>query len=344
MNWGYALSYGFLLTLGMLEVVLETKEERKRAMLFILLALAFTLTYVITTPGTKYRAPFDSVMAVMAASALWRLYEAWRAKKNSPPTIGRILSVESLNDRLQSETLIVTPTYNEHANIASFIASISERQVDLLIVDDGSPDGTAEEARRVASTMTTRVWLMRRPKKLGLGTAYTDAFTWVLANQPVYKVILSMDADFSHDPTKVMELATAARDNGFAIGSRYVQGGRCPDWPLRRRLLSRSANFYARTIIGLRDRSFRINDATAGFVAWRRDVLKHVIASDPRSNGYAFLIETKLAAVQAGFSPKEIPITFTDRRHGVSKISKAVIWESAVLPWKLLFKGEKRGK
>lgn len=183
-----------------------------------------------------------------------------------------------------------------------------------------------------------RVLLMSRRGKFGFGTAFTDAFGWVLAQENEYRVILSMDADFSYDPIKVPELVAAAREPGFAVGSRYVSGGSCPDWPLRRRVLSRGANLYASTIIGLRDRAFRINDATAGFVAWRRDVLERVLAADPKSQGYAFLIETKLAAVRADFIPNEIPITFKDRLLGVSKINKNVIWESAMLPWKLLFR------
>lgn len=251
----------------------------------------------------------------------------------------RIISIEPLNSRPVGTTLIVTPTFNERDNIVTFVKEISERSsADLLIVDDGSPDGTAVAARAAAIAAPMRVWLMSRPGKLGLGTAYTDAFSWVLEHENAYRVILSMDADFSHDPAKVPELVAAALESGFAIGSRYASGGSCPDWPLQRRLLSRWANLYARNIISIRDRAFRINDATSGFVAWRRDVLERVIASDPKCNGYAFLIETKLASVLAGFSPTEIPIVFKDRRHGVSKISKLVILESATLPWKLLFR------
>lgn len=251
----------------------------------------------------------------------------------------RVISVEALNERPAKSSLVVTPTFNERENIAEFIRQTGEHgAADLMIVDDGSPDGTADEARRAASSAPMRVILMRRPGKLGLGTAYTDAFRWVLENEPGYQVVISMDADFSHDPSKVRELTGAASQSGFAIGSRYAKGGSCPDWPLRRRILSRWANLYARTIIGLRHPGFRVNDATAGFVAWSREALSRVLAFEPKSNGYAFLIETKLAAFLAGFRPTEIPITFTDRLHGVSKISKIVILESAILPWKLLFR------
>ncbi len=251
----------------------------------------------------------------------------------------RIISVEGLNDRSAGRALIVVPTYNERQDIRAFIEAIGLRsEADLLIVDDGSPDGTAEAAKIAASSAPMRVLLMRRPRKLGLGTAYTDAFRWILRHETGYDVVVSMDADFSHGPEKVPALTAMARESGFAIGSRYVSGGACRDWPLHRRLLSRWANLYASAIIRLRHPRFRIHDATSGFAAWSRNALERVMAADPKSDGYAFAVETKLAAVLAGYVPKELPITFKDRTHGTSKISKAVILESALLPWRILLR------
>lgn len=250
----------------------------------------------------------------------------------------RVLSIEVLNDRPAGSAVAVIPTYNERDNIKELVEAIGRTQTDIFFVDDASPDGTADFIREVARSATVRVWLMKRGGKLGLGTAYVDAFSWLLAEAPSYDVLLEMDADFSHEPAKLPELIAASRSAGISIGSRYVPGGDCPDWPWRRRWLSHYANVYARVVLGLRFKKFSVHDATAGFVAWRRDVLQKVLARRPGSNGYAFQIETKLFALRDGHIPVEVPIIFHDRRKGDSKISRAIVVEAVLLPWKLLVK------
>ncbi|MFA5854017.1 MAG: polyprenol monophosphomannose synthase [Patescibacteria group bacterium] len=250
----------------------------------------------------------------------------------------RVLSIESLNDCPAGAAVAVIPTYNESDNINELIEAIGRTQTDIFFVDDASPDGTAERIREAARKATTRVWLMKRSGKLGLGTAYVDAFGWLLENAPHYDVLLEMDADFSHEPAKVPELVRASRAAGVSVGSRYVPGGDCPDWPWRRRWLSHYANVYARVVLGLRFSKFSVHDATAGFVAWRRDVLEKVLARRPGSNGYAFQIETKLFAALGGHVPVEVPIVFRDRRKGRSKISRSIVFEAMILPWKLLLR------
>ena len=219
----------------------------------------------------------------------------------------RITGIESLNRMPSRGVLIVTPTYNESGNVAAFMDAVAKVGCDLLIVDDASPDGTSDIVRSKAAAAPMPVFLMSRRGKLGLGTAYVDAYAWVLSTRPDYKVIVQMDVDFSHDPAMVPRLAEAAERCGVAIGSRYVTGGSAPDWPLRRRFLSRGANVYAKTLIHLRFGSFDIQDATAGFVAWRRDALEKVFGSPVMSNGYAFQIETKLRATFEGYVPQELP-------------------------------------
>lgn len=250
----------------------------------------------------------------------------------------RVLSVEALNDRPAGSAVAVIPTYNERDNIKELVEAIGRTRTDIFFVDDASPDGTADFIREVARDAMVRVWLMKRGGKLGLGTAYVDAFGWLLAEVPGYDVLLEMDADFSHEPAKLPELVAASRASGISVGSRYVPGGDCPDWPLNRRLLSYYANVYARLVLGLRFSKFSVHDATAGYVAWRRDVLQKVLARRPASNGYAFQIETKLLAALDGHVPVEIPIVFRDRRKGRSKISRAIVLEAMILPWKLLLR------
>lgn len=250
----------------------------------------------------------------------------------------RVLSIASLNDCPAGAAVAVIPTYNESDNINELIEAIGRTQTDIFFVDDASPDGTAERIREAARKATRRVWIMKRAGKLGLGTAYVDAFGWLLENAPSYDVLLEMDADFSHEPARVPELVRTSRAVGVSVGSRYVPGGDCPDWPRRRRWLSHYANVYARVVLGLRFPKFTVHDATAGFVAWRRDVLEKVLTRQPESNGYAFQIETKLFAVHDGCTPVEVPIVFRDRRKGKSKISRSIVLEAIVLPWRLLLK------
>jgi len=247
----------------------------------------------------------------------------------------RILSIETLNQAPMHGLLTVAPTYDEKENVAEFMARVAAEGSDLLIVDDASPDGTAEIVRQTAAALKVRVSLMCRRGKLGLGTAYVDAYRWVLAHQPAYDVIVQMDVDFSHEPSMIPKLAAAARSSGVAVGSRYVLGGSMPDWPFHRRLLSWGANLYARTILNLRFGGYQLYDGTAGFVAWRRDALARVFSAPIMSRGYAFQIETKFRATRQGYRPVELPITFRDRRLGVSKISRAIVFETLLLPWKI---------
>lgn len=253
----------------------------------------------------------------------------------------RVLGVEVLNEAPARDVLVVVPTYNERENIADFIEAVAAEGCDLLFVDDASPDGTADVIRAKAVTTRTRVTLMRRRGKLGLGTAYMDAYRWILSAPPDGRVVVQMDADFSHEPSRIVRLAEAAAASGVAVGSRYVQGGKMPGWPLRRRLLSHGANLYAETILRARHGGYALHDSTAGFVAWRRDALQAVFAEPVMSNGYAFQIETKFRASRCGFRPVELPITFPDRSRGVSKIDRSIIFEALLLPWKL--DGKRKG-
>jgi dolichol-phosphate mannosyltransferase len=247
----------------------------------------------------------------------------------------RVISVEKLNGSPRHGILIVTPTYNEKGNLAAFMSGAGRSGADLLIVDDASPDGTAGTARELAAGYPGEAWLMRRRGKLGLGTAYADAFAWVLRERPDVTVVVQMDADASHDPAAIADLVAAARASGVGIGSRYVAGGSTPDWPLVRRLLSHYANVYARLVLGLRYHGFALRDATAGYVAWRMDAFRKVFSRPIMSNGYAFQVETKLKALLAGYVPKETPIAFHDRRWGASKMGFGVIWEAVIMPWRI---------
>lgn len=247
-------------------------------------------------------------------------------------TSSRVLDITNLNSTPAGSAIIVTPTYCEGENIHKFIQKTAAINTDLLIVDDASPDDTERIARMTARTAGTRIVLMRRRKKLGLGTAYLDAYHYLL-RKAAYPVIVQMDADFSHPHNAVKELIRNANDYGFALGSRYIPGGSTPDWPFSRKLLSYSANLYANTIFFLRF-GFRIADVTSGFVAWRSDVLTDVLSYDIRSEGYAFQMETKLAAIKSGYSGKEIPICFKDRRSGASKINHRIIIEALKFPWR----------
>ncbi len=247
----------------------------------------------------------------------------------------RIIGVVALNDRPSRQTLVVTPTYNERDNIAAFIEAVGCADADLMIVDDNSPDGTADLVMTEGKNAAMRVWLMRRKNKAGLGTAYLDAYRWLIETGHPYEVIVQMDADFSHEPSFIPILAAAGKKSGVAIGSRYVPGGAHPEWPLRRQLLSFCANLYARAALALRFGKFGVRDSTAGFVAWRSDALKKVFSEEIKSNGYAFQIETKFRATRLGYRPVELPITFRDRSRGVSKISRRIILEALLLPWRI---------
>jgi len=224
-----------------------------------------------------------------------------------------------------TKALVIVPTYNEKENIAHMIHAIMglEEPFDLLVVDDGSPDGTAQIVKDLQATYPQRLFLIERSGKLGLGTAYVTGFKWGL--QQNYEYFLEIDADFSHNPLDLVRLLRTCRDENFdvAIGSRYVTGVNVVNWPMSRVLLSYYASAYVRLITGM---PFR--DATAGFVCYRDMVLKTILQEPIKFIGYAFQIEMKFKAWKYGFKIKEIPIIFTDRTAGASKMSRGIIREA----------------
>lgn len=224
-----------------------------------------------------------------------------------------------------SDRIVIIPTYNEKENIVRMIDKVFslERDFHILVVDDGSPDGTAELVRERQGQYQGRLFLMEREGKLGLGTAYIAGFRWGLARD--YQFFFEMDADFSHNPDDLLRLydACANQGGGVAVGSRYVKGGKLENWPFDRILLSYGASLYVRFITFM-----PVNDPTAGFVCYRREVLEAIDLDKIRFIGYAFQIEMKFAAHLLGFKIIEVPITFTDRIEGVSKMSKNIVREA----------------
>ena len=233
--------------------------------------------------------------------------------------------------------LVVTPTYNERENIESLSRGVLASPVrpDYLIVDDGSPDGTGELADELASR-EPRLQVLHRPGKLGLGSAYRQAFRRALESG--YDAVVSMDGDWSHDPQYLPALVEGARTADLVIGSRYLNGISVVNWDLSRLILSTLANQYARWVTGL---PFR--DCTSGFQCLTRRALEAIGLEEIRTSGYSFLIELKYRVVDAGLSGIEVPIVFTQRRAGTSKISKAEIARSMVTPWKMRLGLWKRG-
>ncbi|HZK75499.1 MAG TPA: polyprenol monophosphomannose synthase [Candidatus Kapabacteria bacterium] len=234
--------------------------------------------------------------------------------------------------------LIIIPTYNEQENIVRIVHEVFAQQplsgdveLNILIVDDNSPDGTSEivrEMQKREDPQFTHIHLLTRPGKMGLGTAYVTGFKYGLAEG--YEYIFEMDADFSHDPKEIPKFLHEIQNYDLVIGSRYIPGAHISNWPRRRLLLSYNANLYARMITGI-----PVRDATAGFKCFRRKVLEAIDLDDIRSNGYAFQIEMHFRAWRKGFRIKEIPITFTDRDAGTSKMSRAIVREAAGMVWKL---------
>lgn len=228
--------------------------------------------------------------------------------------------------------LVVTPTYNEADNIGQVISLVLALPASfhLLVVDDGSPDGTGDLVERLAKSHPDRIHLLRRPGKQGLGTAYIAGFRFALARD--YDMVCEMDADLSHNPNDLPRL-TAPIETGNAdvvIGSRYVGGVRIMNWPLSRLILSYSAGIYTRTITRM-----KINDVTAGFKCFRRNVLEAIDLDRVRSNGYSFQIEMNYIAWKKGFRITEVPIVFTERTEGRSKMSKAIVREATWKVWEL---------
>ena len=250
----------------------------------------------------------------------------------------RILSVHTYNEHVPpSKTLIVIPTFNERENIEAILDALHlpNECVDVLVVDDGSPDGTADVVEQIASKHPGRVHLMRRAGKFGLGVAYLDAHRWIVAHWPEYRYVVQMDADFSHDPKRIPLLIQEAESYGIAIGSRYVPGGAAPDWSRKRLFISSAANAYLRFVLKLFFPMYPVRDNTSGFIAWRRDVLEMVLRYPVPGDGYSFLTSLKFFAYRVGYPPKEVPIVLRDRRLGVSKLNKHIMFEAFKMPWRL---------
>ncbi|GEP98873.1 polyprenol monophosphomannose synthase [Chitinophaga cymbidii] len=236
------------------------------------------------------------------------------------------------------EKLVIIPTYNEKDNIRQIIDAVFSLQqgFHILIVDDGSPDGTGNIVRELQAQHPGELFLEERSGKLGLGTAYIHGFKWALQRQ--YAYITEMDADFSHNPKDLIRLHHACAQDGadVAVGSRYVNGGKTENWPWDRALLSYGASIYVRLITWI-----PVKDATAGFVCYKREVLEKMDLDAIKFVGYAFQIEMKFTAWKLGFRIQEVPITFIDRKEGYSKMSKGIVKEGILgvlkIQWQSLF-------
>ncbi len=225
-----------------------------------------------------------------------------------------------------SDSIVIIPTYNEKENIAKIIRAVFTlgQPFDILVIDDGSPDGTASIVKRLISDeYPDSLHIMERAGKQGLGTAYIAGFKWALERD--YDYVFEMDADFSHDPADLPRLYAACHDEGYdlAIGSRYVSGVNVVNWPIGRVLMSYFASRYVRVVTG-----FSVHDTTAGFVCYRRRVLETIELDKIRFKGYAFQIEMKYTAYKIGFNIKEVPVVFVNRREGTSKMSGGIFSEA----------------
>jgi dolichol-phosphate mannosyltransferase len=236
-----------------------------------------------------------------------------------------------------SQALIIVPTYNERANIELLIPAVRTviPGVSVLVVDDNSPDGTAAWVKECAQT-TPGVHVLQRPRKEGLGRAYVAGFRWALERS--YEAVFEMDADFSHDPRYLPDFLSAIDECDLVIGSRYVNGVNVVNWPMSRLLLSYFANRYARLVTGL-----PVRDTTGGYKCFRRRVLESINWRRISSSGYSFQIEVNYVAWKRGFVIREIPIVFTDRQRGESKMSTGIIREALVLLWKMRLMALVRG-
>ena len=237
------------------------------------------------------------------------------------------------------EKIVIIPTYNEKENIANILEAIFGMQqgFHVLVIDDGSPDGTAGIVRTMQGKYPGLLFLEERQGKLGLGTAYIHGFKWAVRND--YQFIFEMDADFSHNPSDLQRLYEACKFQGgdVAVGSRYVKGGGNVNWPRNRILLSKGGSIYTRLITWM-----PVRDPTAGFVCYRKEVLETINLDEIKFVGYAFQIEMKFAAWKLGFTIKEVPIIFKDRSFGTSKMNKGIVKEGILgvlnLRWQSLFK------
>jgi dolichol-phosphate mannosyltransferase len=241
-----------------------------------------------------------------------------------------------------SDSIVIIPTYNEKENIEKIVRAVFslEKPFDILIIDDGSPDGTAQIVKNLQAYFSDRLFIVERSGKLGLGTAYIAGFKWALARE--YEYIFEMDADFSHNPKDLPRLYNACALDGadLAIGSRYVSGINVVNWPISRVLMSYFASIYVRIISGM-----HIKDTTAGFKCYRRKVLETLDLDKIRFKGYAFQIEMKFTAYTQGFALKEVPIIFINRVEGVSKMNSGIFGEALFgviqLKWNSMFEKKK---
>ena len=242
-----------------------------------------------------------------------------------------------------SDSLVIIPTYNEKENIERIIRKIFSLPVEfnILIIEDNSPDGTADIVKKLMNEFPNKLFIEERKGKLGLGTAYIHGFKWAL--QKGYEYVFEMDADFSHNPEDLPRLYDACKNQGgdVAVGSRYVPGGSVLNWPMGRVLMSYYASVYVRIITGM-----KIKDTTAGFKCYRRKVLETINLDRVKFVGYAFQIEMKFTALKHGFNIIEVPIIFTDRVEGKSKMSKSIFKEAVLgvlqLKFKSFFRSYKR--
>jgi dolichol-phosphate mannosyltransferase len=223
------------------------------------------------------------------------------------------------------KTVVCLPTYNERENLERMVGALADKGVSVLVIDDSSPDGTGELADRLAAR-NGHVEVLHRPRKEGLGPAYLAGFERALAD-PAVELVLEMDADFSHDPADVPRLIAAASDADLVLGSRYVEGGSIGSWGALRRFVSAGGSWYARVLLGV-----PVHDLTGGFKCFHRRVLETLDLDAIDSRGYAFQIETTYRALRAGFRVVEVPITFVDREHGGSKMSRSIVLEAI---WKV---------
>lgn len=241
------------------------------------------------------------------------------------------------------EKLVIIPTYNEKENIADILSAVFGLQQDfhVLVIDDGSPDGTGQIVKELQSKFPARLFLEERKGKLGLGTAYIHGFKWALAKG--YSYIFEIDADFSHNPKDLTRLYDACKKNGadVAVGSRYVSEGGVINWPKERIVLSKGASIYTRMITWM-----PVKDPTAGFICYKKEVLEAINLDAISFVGYAFQIEMKFAAWKLGFTIVEVPIIFQDRTHGTSKMNKGIVKEGILgvlkLRWDSFFKNYRR--
>ena len=225
------------------------------------------------------------------------------------------------------KALVIIPTYNERNNVDQLLEAVLgvDERIEVLIVDDNSPDGTGELADKIADS-NPRVHVMHRKGKLGLGSAYRDGFRYALEHD--YELIFEMDADFSHNPSYLPGFLEAIKDNDLVLGSRYVSGVNVVNWPMRRLMLSYGASYYTRAITGM-----PIKDPTGGFKCFRRKVLESLDLSRIQSDGYSFQIEVNFKVWRKKFRIKEIPIVFVDRHSGTSKMNRRIVFEAVWMVW-----------